>query len=220
MSLKLAEMWVNSAFNGLHSARDARHLFKKAAAEGVEATLMAAPELMNNGKCCLVHWTGHELIVLELHRWQQQALGIEPNTMIQELEPPAKPRELPPIQHVDLVNVQINCIRQHNVRQPLTGKFTYEMRDPVGGPALQCALRVKYFHPHRQRRVTGFSHIHLAPPKGELRFSYDPLVSDQNPDPWRGPLVLFFQLVAAQSWTVLTTSQRISNVLARVIEVA
>jgi len=220
MSLKLAEMWVTSAFNGLHSARDAMNLFEKAAAEGVEATLMAAPELMNNGKCCLVHWTGHELVVLELHSWQQRALGINANTMIQELEPPANPRELPPIQHVDLVDVRVENAQHHDVHQRMTGVFRYETRDPMRGPASQCALRVKYFHPQRQRRVTGFSHIHLAAPGGELPFSYDPLFTAQNPDPWRGPVVLFFQLVAAQSWKVLTTSQRISNVLARVIEVA
>ncbi|HEY2250551.1 MAG TPA: hypothetical protein VGH74_05805, partial [Planctomycetaceae bacterium] len=126
----------------------------------------------------------------------------------------------PPIRHVDLADVQINFTRQHDLRQPLTGVFTYEMHDPVRGPELQCALRVKYFHPNRQRRVTGYSHTHLAPPRGERPFSYDPLATDQNPDPWQGPLVLFFQLVAAQSWTVLTTSQRISNVLARVIDAA
>jgi len=121
---------------------------------------------------------------------------------------------------LNLTEMWVANAQQHDVRQPMTGVFRYETRDPVRGPASQCALRVKYFHPHRQRRVTGFSHIHLAPPGGELPFSYDPLVSDQNPDPWRGPLVLFFQLVAAQSWTAVTTSQRISNVLARVIEVA
>jgi hypothetical protein len=193
-------------------------LFETAAADGVETTLIAAPELMNSGKCSLAHWTGHELIVLELSPRQQRAFEIEPCTMVQELEPQEQPRELPPVRHVDLSDVRIADCRKHDVRQPLTGVFTYQMKGPPRGPALRCALRVKYFHPHRRRRVTGYSHGKVSPPRGELAFSFDPLVSTHNPDPWRGPLVLFFQLVAAQSWTVLTTSQRISNVLARVIE--
>jgi hypothetical protein len=219
MSLKLAEIWVAAAFRGLPSAQDARQLFERAAEEGVEATLMAAPELLNNDKCCLVHSTGHELVVLELSAAQQRAFGVEPSTMIQELEPPAQPRELPPVRHVGLSTVRIDDPVQHDVREPLTGVFTYEMNDPTSGPALRCALRVRYYHPRRRCRVTGYSHRDLAPPRGELPFSFDPLASPQNPDPPRGPVVLFFQLVAAQSWTVLTTSQRISNVLVRMIDV-
>jgi hypothetical protein len=57
MSLTLAETWVATAFRGLTSAQDAMRLFERAADEGVEATLIAAPELMNNGKGSLVHWT-------------------------------------------------------------------------------------------------------------------------------------------------------------------
>ena len=83
LSLKLAEIWVNAVFRGLHSAQDAMQLFENAAEQGVEATLMAAPELMNNGKACLVLWTGYELVVLELSPEQQQAFGVEPNMMIQ-----------------------------------------------------------------------------------------------------------------------------------------
>jgi hypothetical protein len=89
----------------------------------------------------------------------------------------------------------------------------------VSSPALRSALRVKYFHPRGLCRVTGYFHGSLAPPRGELPFWFDPLASAHNPDPVRGPRVLFFQLVAAQNWTVLTTFQRISNVVARVVEV-
>lgn len=219
MSLKLAQAWVAAAFRGLPSAQDAMNLFEKAAEEGVEATLVTAPELTNNGKCCLAHWTGHELVLLELSARQQQAFGIESNTMIQELEPQAQPRELPPIRHVALSAVRFDECVQHDVLQPLTGVFTYEMNDAMTGPALRCALRVRYYHPRRQYRVTGYSHVNLSPPQGKLPFSFDPLASARNPDPPRGPVVLFFQLVAAQSWTVLTTCQRISNIVARVIEV-
>jgi hypothetical protein len=220
MSLRLAEIWIASAFRGSRSAQDAVNLFEQAEADGVEATLVMAPELMNNGKCCLAHWTGHELAVLELTPVQQQAFGIEPNTMVQELEPLSQPRELPPIRHVNLSEVRIDNSRQHDFHKPLTGVFTYEMTGPPSGPVLRCALRVKYFHPRGMCRITGFFHGSLSPPQGKLPFSFDPLAAGHNPDPWRGPLVLFFQLVAAQSWTVLTTSQRISNVLARVIEAA
>jgi hypothetical protein len=220
MSLQLAQTWVASAFRGRQSAQDAMNLFEQAQADGVEATLVMAPELMNNGKCCLAHWTGHELVILELAHKQQQAFGIEPNTMIQELEPLAQPRELPPIRHVNLSDVRIDNCRQHNFHRPLTGMFTYDMTGARNGPPLQCALRVRYFHPRGLCRVTGSFNGKLSPPRGELAFSFDPPAGGHNPDPWRGPLVLFFQLVAAQSWTVLTTSQRISNVLVRVIEAA
>jgi hypothetical protein len=219
MSLKLAEIWVTAAFRGLRSAQDAMQLFENAADEGVEATLMAAPELMNNGKGCLVHWTGHELVVLELSPEQQWAFGIEPNTMIQELEPQAQPRELPPVRHVGLSAVQIDDPIAHDIHKPLTGVFRHEMNDPASNLSLRCALRVRYYHPRRKCRVTGYSHINRVPPRAELPFSFDPLASPQNPNPVRGPIVLFFQLVAAQSWTVLTTCQRISNVLVRVIDV-
>lgn len=218
MSLKLAETWVAAAFRGLRSAQDAMQLFEKAADEGVEATLVAAPELMNNGKGCLVHWTGHELVVLELSLAQQRAFEIEPNTMVQELEPQAQPPELPPIRHVDLSAIQIDDDRHHDVGRRLTGTFTCAMNDPASSLSLRCALRVRYYHPRRPCRVTGYSHVNQALSRGELPFSFDPLASPRNPDPPRGPFVLFFQLVAAQSWTVLTTCQRISNVLVRVVE--
>jgi hypothetical protein len=217
MSLKLAQSWVVAAFRGLQSALDAMNLFEKADADGVDATLIAAPELMNNGKCCLAHWTGQELVVLELSPRQQQAFGIEPGTMVQELAP--EPRELPPIRHVNLTDVRIDDRLEHDGRRPLTGVFTYEMNDPASGPAFRCALRMKYFHPRMMCRDTGYSHGNLAPPRGELPFSFDPLASPHNPDPSQGPLVVFYQLVSAQNWTMLTTFQRISNVVGRVIEV-
>ena len=219
MSLKLAQTWVVAAFRGLQSALDAMSLFDKAAADGVDATLIMAPELMNNGKCCLAHWTGQELVVMELSASQQRAFGIAPGTMIQELALVHEPRELPPIQRINLSDVRIDDRVQRDARKPLTGIFTYEMNDPASGPALRCALRVKYFHPRMMCRVTGYSHGNLVPPRGELPFSFDPLASAHNPDPSRGPLVVFFQLVSAQNWTILTTCQRISNVAARVIEV-
>jgi hypothetical protein len=219
MSLKLAQTWIVAAFRDLHSALDAMKLFDNAATEGVDATLIVAPELTNNGKCSLAHWTGQELVVLELSPRQQRAFGIEPGTMVQDLALLQEPRELPPIRHVNLSDVQIDNRLEHDGRKPLTGVFAYETNEAASGPALRCALRVKYFHPRMMCAGIGYSHGNLVPPRGELPFSFDPLVSAHNHDPSRGPLVVFFQLVSAQSWTVLTTFQRISNIAARVIEV-
>lgn len=219
MSLKLAQTWVTASFRGLRSAVDALKLFEKADADGVDATLIAAPELMNNGKCCLAHWTGQELAVLELSPRQQRAFAIEPGTMVQELALEQQPRELPPIRRVNLTDVRIDDRVHQDPQKLLTGVYKFEMNAAAAGPALRCALRVKYFHPRLMCRVTGYSHSVLLPPRGELPFSFDPLASALNPDPPRGPLVLFFQVVAAQSWTVQSTWRRISNVLARVIEI-
>ena len=76
MSLKLTETRVNSTFRHPRAAQDAMDLFDKAAIQGVEATLIAAPELTNNGKGCLAHWTGEELVVLELSPSQQLGFGL------------------------------------------------------------------------------------------------------------------------------------------------
>ncbi|MBI3866046.1 MAG: hypothetical protein HY290_29565 [Planctomycetia bacterium] len=219
MSLKLAETWVTASFRGLRSTLDALKLFEKASADGVDATLIAAPELMNNGKCCLAHWTGQELVVLELSPEQQRAFGIEPETMVQELALEQQPRELPPIRRVNLTDVRIDDHLHQDAQKPLTGVYTFEMNEAPAGPVLRCALRVKYFHPRMMCRITGYSHGNLVPPRGELPLSFDPLASALNPDPPRGPLVLFFQVVAGQSWTVQSTWRRISNVLVRVVEV-
>ena len=219
MSLKLVQTWVNAAFRGPLIAQHAMKLFDKAADDGVDATLIAAPELMNNGKCCLAHWTRHELVVLELTSRQQRAFGIKKGEMIHELALVQEPRELPPISRVNLLDVRIDHRLQHNACKPLTGAFTFETIDRVSGPAFRYALRVKYFHPRTKCRITGYSHGHLAPPRGELPFSFDPLASVGKHEPAKGPFVLFFQLVSAQNWTTMTKCQRISNVAARMIEV-
>lgn len=219
MSLNLANVWVTAAFRGRPSAEDAMRLFEKADADGVDATLIAAPELMNHGECCLAHWTGRELVVLELTPEQQRAFGIEPQTMIQELAPASVPRELPPVRHINLLDVQFDDHLTHDVRKPLAGIYTFDTNDTARSSVLRCALRVKYFHPRMTCRVTGFSHGFLNASRGELPFSFDPLSTANQPEPPRGPFVLFFQLVVSQSWTVVNSCQRISNVLARVIEV-
>lgn len=219
MSLKLVQSWITGAFRGLPSTQDALKLFEQAAAGGVDATLIAAPELTNSGKCCLAHWTGQELVVLELSPDQQQAFGIKPGTMVQELALESEPRELPPIRHINLLEVQIDDRLRHDPRKPLTGEFTFETNDTTRNPAFRCALRVKFYHPRMMRRITAYSHCELVLPRGEIRFSFDPLVSAHNPDAVAGPYVLLIQLVAAQNWTVITTCQQISNVLVRLIEV-
>jgi len=118
MSLKLAQTWVNAAFRIPLIAQNAMNLFEKAAADGADATLIAAPELLKNGKCCLAHRTGQELVVRELSPSQQQAFGIEPNSMVQELEPQDVPQELPPIRRVNLSDVRIDDRLQHDAREP------------------------------------------------------------------------------------------------------
>ena len=188
-------------------------------------TMLIAPQLMNNGKCCLAHWNGEELVVLELSPRQRRAFGIEPGTMRQELDPQQESPGLPTIRQVNLMDVDIKDQQCFDMRKPLRGTFTYEA-DPIARiPITRCALRVKHFRPRMPARVTSYSHRDLGMPCGNLPFSFAPLAADDEPDPLAGPVVLFFQLVTAQSWSGSIPGQRyddiqrISNILTRVVEI-
>jgi hypothetical protein len=219
MSLELAQSWVTSAFRLPPAVQDALRVFETASAEGVDATLIVAPELTFSGKCCLAHWTGEELAVVELSPEQQQAFGIKPGTLYTDLEPRQEPQELPASRRIGLTDVRINDHLEHDSSHPLIGNFSFEAQNSLDVTGLRCALRVKYFRPEMPCRITCFSYVELVGRQGGLDFSFESLDSAHTPGAFQGPLVLIFQLVTARSWTMTDTWQRISNVLVRVIEV-
>lgn len=218
MSLELPEAWINSAFRIPAAARDAMNVFEKASADGVDATLVVAPALTHHGKCYLAHWTGQELAVVELSPEQQRAFEIKTGTLFQDLERRHEPLELPPLRRVSLKDVQIDGGIRHDVRKPLRGTFAYETQNASDSIVLQCALRVKYFRPWLPSRITGYSYVSLVGRDGEVTFSFEPLDPARLPESFRGPLVLFLQLVTVRKWTMTDIWQRISNMLVRVIE--
>ena len=78
MSLSLAKSWANATIIKPAALDDALRLLDQAAAEGCEATLIAGPQLVKNGKCFLGRWDGRELVLRELGRTEQQDWSIDP----------------------------------------------------------------------------------------------------------------------------------------------
>ena len=222
MSLTLVETWVTGMLRHPRAALDVMNLFDESAAQGVEATLIVAQELTKTGKSYLARWTGEELVVLELSPSQQLGFGVVPGGLSHVMAARHAPPTLPGVRRVTLSGIKIDDANRYDGHRRLAGKAAFEMDDAASAAVFGCALRVQYFRPNMPRQITGFSHTNgpLVPPRGELKFAFDPLFGKDNPDQVQGPMVLFFQLMTARDWTnPLDGCQRISNVAASVVEI-
>ena len=220
MSRKLASEWLCSNIRFLQAALHAEDLFDEAEANGVDATIIAAPELTENGRCCLARWMRDEMMVLHLSPEHQRSLGVQPGSLYRELGPPGPRCALPNANCLSLSRIKIDRADRYDGRSSMSGHCNFEFDDPASKPISSCALQVQYFRPDLPRQVTGYWYPNspLVPPKGTLHFSYDPLFSETNPGNITGTMVVFLQLLTGRDWTSLKGCQRVSNIAASVIE--
>ena len=214
MSLSLAKSRVNATV-GVPAARDdALRFLDQAAAQECEATLIAGPQLVKNGKCFLGRWDGRELVVRELAKTQQQVWSIDPKGLFRQLEPISVPRRK--VSSEPLVSLTVSHVERadgHDGWTPLSGTWVIE-NTSVHSLISNGALRAGYFRPDLRRQVTQMWYVRgfLHSGKTVLQFQFSPLFSDKNPHTCHGPLVVFFQLFTADDWIKPAGCRRISKV--------
>lgn len=220
MSLELVNSWITSAIGHPQAALEARQRVYEAACQHVAATLIVSSELTKSGHNYLAHWTGDELLVVQLSPRQKAGFNAGPATVTCELDYPSHEAQSPPLVLATLSDVRISDADSHNGRARLHGTCRYALDDPAQSGLRNCALRVRYFRPDLARQVVGYSYIDypLIGPGGELRFSFDPLFSKGNPVEVTGPTFLFIQLIRTSGERIFTIRQRISNAVATMIE--
>lgn len=219
MPTDIAKVWANRMLTSPGAIRDVEQLIDEAVAFDAQATLIVAPELMTNGKGCLVRWTGNELVVVELTAEQQRSLGVLPAGLSKILEPRPVNSLFPPVQSVTLADMQIDNAERHDGHQRLTGTCTCSFDDAQTYPLTSCALQVQYVRPDLACQLTSYQHFNapLIPPRCELRFSFSPIFSKFNPVVVHKTVVLFLQLLIAQDWRSLSGCRCVSNAAAATI---
>lgn len=215
----IARVWANRMLRSPGARRDIEQFFNQAAAIGAQATLIVAPELMTNGKGCMVRWTGNEFLVVELSAAQQRSLGVVPAGLWKIVEPRPLNAAFPPVQLVTIGDMRIDSADQHDGFQPLTGTCTCSFDDTQTEPLTSCALQAQYVRPDLARPITTYQFFDapLIPPRCQLRFSFPPIFSARNPIVVHGTLVLFLQLMTAQDWRTQSGCVCVSNAAAAVI---
>ena len=219
MSLSLAKFWVNATVGEPAARDDALRLLEQAAAEGCEATLIAGPQLVKNGKCYLGRWDGRELVLRELSKTQQQDWSIEPRGLFRQLEPVALPQAK--FSSEPLVSLTVSHVERadgHDGWTPLSGTSVVENTSDHS-VILNVALRAEHFRPDLGRQVTHmwYAQDDLHSGRTMLQFQFSPLLSNQNPHICHGTLVVFFQLFTADDWSKPAGCRRISNVADTII---
>jgi hypothetical protein len=219
MPSDLAKVWASRMLRSPGARRDIEQLFDEAAAIGAQATLIAAPELMTNGKGCMVRWTGNDLVVVELSAAQQRSLGVVPAGLWKTYEPRPMKTSFSSVQLVTVGDVRIDNAERHDGFQPLTGTCTCSFDGAQTEALRSFALEAQYVRPDFARPIATlqFFDAPLIPPHGELRFSYPPMFSPKNPVVVHGAVVLFLQLVTANDWRTQLGCQCISNSVAATI---
>ena len=219
MSLSLAKSWVNATV-GVPAARDdALRFLDQAAAEGCEATLIAGPKLVKNGKCFLGRWDGRELVVRELSKTQQQDWSIGHRSLFRQLErvglPHAKFSSEP---LVSLTVSHVERADEHDGWTPLLGTCVVE-NTAAHSVIRNVALRAEYFRPDLDRQVTHmwYAEADLHSDRTTLQFQFSPLLCDNNPHICHGTLVVYVQLFTADDWSKPIDCRRISNVADTII---
>jgi len=220
MSLDTAKNWARYALRSPAAQRDVLQLFERATADGVEATVIAAPELTVRGTGYLARWTGSELIVLGLSAGQQQSLGVRPSALFQQLEPRTSIPEIPAQPWVTVSDITLNAGDGQDCFQPLTGTCRYAVDEGENRFLSRCAVRANFFRPDLPRTITAFSFVDAAslPRQGKLGFRFIPITSAAQPVRIRGTVVVFIQLCTASDWARQQDCQRISNVTATAVE--
>jgi len=203
------------------AAWDVEDLFNKAEAQGVDATIIAAPELTTNGRGCVARWTGDEMIVLELSPKQLSGFGIQPGMLVREISSPGPGWELPHAYRVSLSDIKIDRADQIDAHSPLTGQCIYEYDDPADEFISASGLQIRYFRPDLNRQVPEYWYpidSPFVPLKGTFQFSYPPLFSDTDTKSLKGTMVVFFQLLTGRDWHSVKGCRRVSNIAASVVE--
>lgn len=220
MSLDTAITWARYALRSPAAQQDVVRLFERAAADGVEATVIAAPELTVRTKGYLARWTGTELMVLEISAGQQQSLGVRPSALFQQLEPKISIPEIPAKPWVTVSDITLKSGDVQDCYLPLAGSCKYAVDDGEDRLLCQCAFRANYFRPDLPRTITAFSFVDAAPlsRQAELGFRFIPITSSAQPVRIRGTVVVFIQLCTASDWARQRDCQRISNVTATAVE--
>jgi hypothetical protein len=220
MSLETAISWIGQTIGNPVAQNDAASLLEQATASSRHATLLVAPELTKNHRSYLARWTGCEFIVVELSKSQQAGLGVVPKGLMRDLHGPARDCELQGKSWISLQDLQITSSHCLDKRQSLTGTCRYEFDGDHNSAIPGVAFRVQYFHPIFSCNLIGFFHVDrsLAPPGGQLHFSFPPLAAGAVHNVGSGWIVLYFQLLVAAKWQTQTGVQPISNITARLIE--
>ncbi|HEX7379439.1 MAG TPA: hypothetical protein VF278_20115 [Pirellulales bacterium] len=200
MSLDIARTWAEKALYPAAACDDAVGLFEQAAHLGVQATLLAAPELTASGKPCLVRWTGAELVVLHLDARQAECFQIRPQTMKRTVETLTPSEELPHHRPLALGNVRLDGADPHDGSQPLEGRYELASDDAAASAivlAESSALRCQFFHPCLSGAITCYSYLlgTVLPPQCGLTFSFGPVYRDQGPSRPSGAWAMFLQLI-------------------------
>lgn len=220
MSLSLAKTWVNTTVLQPAARTAALRLLDSAASQGVEGTLIVGPRLSTSGKCFLARWDGRELVVRELTSAQQRDWSVEPLGLFEQLEPPALPKytfSSEPL--VSLTVAHAENQGAHDGWKPLSGTCIAELETVPHQVIRNCALRAEYFRPDLPRQVTSmwYSNHDLNSARVTLHFQFSPLFSKNNPQTFRGTLVVLLQLFTADDWSKNAGCRRISNVADTVI---
>ncbi len=220
MSLQTAMDWARYALRLPAAQQDVVLLFERAATDGVEATVIAGPELTVRTKGYLARWTGRELIVLELSAGQQHSLGVRPSALFQQLEPRISIPEIPAKPWVTVSDITLKSGAVQDCYQALTGNCKYAVDDGEDRLLCKCAFRAAYFRPDLPRTITAFSFVDATPlsRQAELGFRFIPITSSAQPVRIRGTVVVFIQLCTASDWARPRDCQRISNVTATAVE--
>lgn len=219
MSLSLAKFWVNATISEPAARDDALQLLDQAAAEGCEATLIAGPQLVKNGKCFLGRWDGRELVLRELSKTQQQDWSIEPRGLFRQLESAALPKAK--FSSEPLVSLTVSHSEHadgHDGWTPLSGTCIIE--NAAAHSVIQnVALRAEYFRPDLRRQVTQmwYSENDLHSGRTMVQFQFSPLLSAKNPHACHGAVVVYFQLFTADDWFKPVGCRCISNVADTII---
>lgn len=197
-------------------------LLEQAAAQGVEGTLIVGPLLSTTCKCYLARWDGRELVVRQLTEMQQQDWSIDPKGLLKQLEQPTWPGiEIPTEYLVSLTVDHVNLDSGYDGATPLSGTCIVEFEGAAFHVISRCALRIAYFHPNLPRQVTAmwYADQNISTTRADLHFQFSPLFSPNNPQSFRGALVIYLQLFTADNWKERSGCRRISNVADHVIVV-
>ena len=219
MPVELAKLWASTNLRQSQARASVLEHFDQAAAKRVEATLLVTPELTVSKKGYFARWTGRELVVVELSPRQQRTFGLVPGALYRLIERAPDGRELLASSLASLTNLKIDDSDCYDPERPLAGRCSCiidpEVRTPVG----PCAFRARYFHPELKRPITAFSYVdHPLVAGGELRFSFAPLRSKNNPVVPCKSLVLLVQLIKSDGLNANDGFHCLSNVATAIVD--